>query len=87
MSLTVHRRPVLTMASIIAIAIAVAVSAPERARAQDDPPPEHSVIKPMTGATPSVASTFEEFGRLTVTYRAGARSVREEVEGQREVLP
>ena len=50
----------------------------------DDSPPEHPVIKPMRGATPSDSSTVEGFGRLTVNYRPdGGRSVCDEIEGQR----
>ena len=48
--------------------------------AQDDVP-EHSVIKPMTGATLSPGSTFVKFGRLPLNFREGGRSVRKEAEG------
>ena len=46
---------------------------------QDDTPPEHPVIKPMTGATASPESSMDDFGRLTVNYRgpAGAQEVAE----------
>ncbi len=40
---------------------------------QDDSPPEHPVIKPMTGATPTAESSVDDFGRLVVGYRGGIR--------------
>ena len=50
--------------------------------AQDDPPPEHPVIKPMTGATPSPRSHVDAFGRLVVNYRGAAASEQRVAEGR-----
>ena len=50
--------------------------------AQDDPPPEHPVIKPMSGATASPNSSVDDFGRLVVNYRDASGSVQEVAEGR-----
>jgi len=50
--------------------------------AQDDPPPEHPVIKPMTGATASARSHVDDFGRLVVNYRGAAASDQRVAEGR-----
>ena len=63
------------------LATVIALGLTPVAAAQDDAPPEHPVIKPMTGATVDPGSTRQEFGRLTVSYRDGSQSVRREVEG------
>ena len=50
--------------------------------AQDDPSPEHPVIKPMTGATASPNSSVDDFGRLVVNYRDASGSVQQVAEGR-----
>ena len=49
---------------------------------QDDPPPEHPVIKPMIGATASAQSHVDNFGRLVVNYRGAAASDQRVAEGR-----
>jgi outer membrane protein OmpA-like peptidoglycan-associated protein len=58
--------------------------APTPALAQTGAAPaiEHPVIKAMTGATLLRNSKVEEFGRMPVTYRDGARNTQREVEGR-----
>ena len=72
----IFNRPILTL---IAIVLTAGCFTP--AYAQDDAP-EHPVIRPMTGATLSPASTFAEFGRLALNFREGGRSVQTEAEGK-----
>ena len=49
---------------------------------QDDPPPEHPVVKPMTGATASARSHVDDFGMLVVNYRGAAASDQRVAEGR-----
>jgi|TARA_B100002003_G_scaffold250000_1_gene287859 outer membrane protein OmpA-like peptidoglycan-associated protein len=49
---------------------------------QDDSPPEHPVIKPMTGATPTAESSVDDFGRLVVGYRGASGAAQEVAEGR-----
>lgn len=70
-----------TAPALLACALFVWGSATVRA-AQDDPPPEHPVIKPMTGATASARSHVDDFGRLVVNYRGAAASDQRVAEGR-----
>ena len=56
---------------------------------QDDPLPEHPVVKPMTGATASPDSRVDDFGRLVVNYRSASGSEQRVAEGRywHPVLP
>ena len=49
---------------------------------QNDPPPEHPVVKPMVGATASAQSHVDDFGRLVVNYRGAAASEQRVAEGR-----
>ena len=49
---------------------------------QGDSPPEHPVIKPMTGATPTAESSVDDFGRLVVGYRGASGPAQEVAEGR-----
>jgi len=66
---------------LLACALFVAVHA-TALTAQDDPPPEHPVIKPMTGATASPNSSVDDFGRLVVNYRDASGTVQQVAEGR-----
>ena len=58
------------------------IGPPATLASQDDPPPEHPVVKPMTGATASPRSRVDEFGRLVVNYRGGSAPAQEVAEGR-----
>ena len=49
---------------------------------QHDPPPEHPVVKPMTGTTASARSHVDDFGMLVVNYRGAAGSDQRVAEGR-----
>ncbi len=66
---------------VLATVIALGLTPVAAAQDDADAPPEHPVIKPMTGATVDPGSTRQEFGRLTISYRDGSQSIRREVEG------
>jgi outer membrane protein OmpA-like peptidoglycan-associated protein len=67
--------------ALAAFALLLGVCSPVFA-GQDDAPPEHPVIKPMTGATPLPASLVQDFGRLVVNYRDASGIAQPVAEGR-----
>ena len=79
--LRARRTPVVTTPALLMCALFVWASAAALA-GQDDAPPEHPVVKPMTGATASPDSSVEDFGRLVVNYRGGSGPALDVAEGR-----
>ena len=67
--------------ALMVCALVVGAYAPALA-GQDEAPPEHPVIKPMTGATTSSDSRVDDFGRLVVNYRDASGSEQPVAEGR-----
>jgi hypothetical protein len=75
------RTPVVSTPALLMCALFVWASTAALA-GQDDPPPEHPVVKPMTGATASARSHVDDFGMLVVNYRGAAASDQRVAEGR-----
>ena len=63
--------------------LALGLAAPAWAQADSDEPPEHPVIKPMTGATlVADRSKVADFGQMSVRYRRDGKTINQTAEGK-----